>query len=169
MIESLETEFLGRNSVSKNVKNHSHMYTLRPAMAADYDFLYDLHRAALRDYIEAIWGWDEEWQAKYFADAFNPDQRRIIQVDGRDAGVLVVEERPSEIYLNLIELLPGFQGRGVGTAIINDLAADAHGRGLPMTLHVLKANTPARRLYERLGFQVVADEENRYGMEKLPP
>ena len=144
------------------------MYTFRPTVAADYDFLYDLHRAAMRDYIEATWGWDEEWQAEYFRKNFDPQQRQIIQVNGRDAGVLVVEERPDEVYLGLIELLPEFQGHGFGTAMITRLAADAHRRGLPLALHVLKANAPARQLYERLGFRVAEVEEIRYRMVYAP-
>ncbi|WP_157746395.1 hypothetical protein [Micromonospora inositola] len=35
---------------------------LRPATAADSTMCYLLHRAAMRTYIEAIWGWDEQTQ-----------------------------------------------------------------------------------------------------------
>lgn len=142
----------------------SQPYTLRPATAADYDFLYDLHRTTMRPYIEAIWGWHEDWQEEYFRKKFVPLTRRIIQVDGTDAGVVVVEQRPDELYLALIELLPVYQGRGIGTAIVNGLKATAHAAGQPLTLHVLRSNGPARRLYERLGFGLVADEGERYLM-----
>ncbi|WP_374686793.1 GNAT family N-acetyltransferase [Promineifilum sp.] len=140
------------------------MYSLRPATPEDHDFLYALNRATIREYVEPIWGWHEEWQEEYFRKKFDPQKWQVIQVDGRDAGVLVVEQRPDEVYLGLIELWPEFQGRGVGSAVVNRLKAEAHGRGQPLTLHVLKTNVPARRLYERLGFQVVAEEEYRYRM-----
>ena len=144
------------------------MYTLRPATVDDYDFLYGLHRSAMRDYIEAIWGWHEEWQAEYFRRKFDPLTRQIIVIDGADAGVLVVEERPDEVYVGLIELLPAYQGRGLGTVILSGLRAEAHHRGLPLTLHVLRTNLPARRLYERLGFHVVAEEGYRRRMVCAP-
>jgi ribosomal protein S18 acetylase RimI-like enzyme len=118
--------------------------------------------------VEPIWGWDEEWQANYFRQKFDPGRQRIIVCDGHDAGVLVVEERPDEIYVGLIELLPAYQRRGIGAAILNQLAADAHRRGLPLALHVLTSNDPARRLYERLGFMVVAEEEYRRRMVSRP-
>jgi ribosomal protein S18 acetylase RimI-like enzyme len=35
-----------------------------------------------------------------------------------------------------------------------------------MMLHVLKSNDPARRLYEKLGFVVVGEEEHRFKMVK---
>lgn len=143
-------------------------YTLRPATEQDYDFLYELNKVALRDYIEPIWGWHEEWQQEYFRRKFEPQRRRIIQVDGRDAGVLVVEWREDEIYLGLIELLPEFQRRGIGTAVVADLLARARARRLPLALHVLKTNALARRLYERMGFEIVKEEEVRYRMRYAP-
>ena len=110
-------------------------YALRPVTEQDYDFLYDLHKVAMRDYIEPIWGWHEEWQQEYFRRKFEPQRRRIIQVDGRDAGVLVVEWREDEIYLGLIELLPEFQRRGIGAAVVTAQpirAATVRGMSLSM-------------------------------------
>jgi len=139
-------------------------YTLRPATPADFDFLFALHRAAMRAYIEPIWGWHEDWQLEYFREKYDSRQRQIIQVEGQDVGVLVVERRADELYLGLIELLPAFQGRGIGTAIIRGLIAQARAEGRPLGLHVLRTNAPARRLYERLGLRVVGEEPNRYRM-----
>lgn len=139
-------------------------YTLRPATPADFDFLFALHRAAMRAYIEPIWGWHEDWQLEYFREKYDSRQRQIIQVEGQDAGVLVVERRADELYLGLIELLLAFQGRGIGTAIIRGLIAQARAEGRPLGLHVLRTNAPARRLYERLGLRVVGEEPNRYRM-----
>ena len=139
-------------------------YTLRPATDDDFAFLFGLHRAAMGQYIETIWGWHDDWQEEYFRRKFDPSARQVIQVEGRDAGVVVVEQRPDEVYLSLIELLPEFQQRGIGTQIVNDIKATAHNAGLPVTLHVLRTNEQARRLYERLGFQVIGDEEVRLHM-----
>lgn len=143
-------------------------YALRPATPDDFDFLFTLHRSAMRQYIETIWGWNDDWQQEYFRRKFDPAARQVVQVEGRDAGVVVVERRPDEVYLGLIELLPEYQGRGIGTQIVNDIKAAAHGAGLPMALHVLRSNDPARRLYERLGFQSDAAEGDRLHMVCQP-
>ncbi len=140
------------------------MYTLRPATPADFEFLYQLHRAAMKAYIEAIWGWEESWQRDYFQAKWEPSKRQIIQVEGQDAGVLVIEDRDDEYYLGLIEILPEYQGQGVGTAVIQNFIAAAQAQNLPATLHVLKANPAAHHLYERLGFTLIAEEEHRYLM-----
>lgn len=141
---------------------------LRQATADDYAFLYALHVTTMREYVEQIWEWHDAWQEEYFARKFHPAAHQVIVVDGRDAGTLVVEWRPDEVYVALIELLPAYQGRGIGSALLHSLIAEAHGRGLPVTLHVLKPNTPARRLYERLGFRVAGDEEHRWRMMNRP-
>ena len=45
---------------------------LRPATPADSEFCYQLHKAAMGDYVAAIWGWDEQVQRGLHARAFNP-------------------------------------------------------------------------------------------------
>jgi ribosomal protein S18 acetylase RimI-like enzyme len=51
-----------------------------------------------------------------------------------------------------------------GTAVMRRVLAEAASRGLPVTLQVLKANEGARRLYERLGFQVTGQVEHHLRM-----
>lgn len=142
-------------------------YTLRPATADDDDFLWRLHVAAMREYVERTWGWDEGAQAAIFRERSDPANSRIVIVAGRDAGVLVVERRPDRIFLSRIQLLPGAQGRGVGTAIVGDLLAEAGREGVPVALRVLRVN-PARRLYERLGFAVTEETPTHYLLRALP-
>lgn len=56
---------------------------LQPATTADNEFCYRLHRAAMRPYVEAIWGWDEATQRDFHQRGFNPSQTQIITVDDR--------------------------------------------------------------------------------------
>lgn len=139
-------------------------YTLRPATQNDYNFLYQLHVATIRDAVEATWGWDEEFQRRYFEEHWDPGPRRIIVVQGQDVGMVQVETYQDEIFLALIEVAPQWQGKGIGSAVIRDVQARAREAGLPLTLHVLKANPKAKRLYERLGFVVVEEREERFVM-----
>lgn len=115
-------------------------------------------------YIEKTWGWEDKWQQEYFARKFDPRKRQIIVIDEQDAGVIALEHRVDEHYLALIEILPAFQRSGIGTSIMRRLIDIAHKDGLPISLHVLKANFPARQFYERLGFAVVHEEDIRYKM-----
>ena len=138
---------------------------LRPATWADYDFLYALKRAALRPYVEQTWGkWDEAQQEDWFRRHFTPEENQIITYHNQDIGVLSVDRRESDIFIGNIELLPEFQGKGIGTTIINIILTEARRKQLPVTLQVLKVN-PARRLYERLGFTITAETPTHYLMQ----
>lgn len=55
-----------------------------------------------------------------------------------------------------IDLLPGWQGRGYGRALINTLLTALHEHGVPAVhLCVVRANTTARAFYDRLGFRLL--------------
>ncbi|MHB8648392.1 MAG: GNAT family N-acetyltransferase [Thermomicrobiales bacterium] len=140
-------------------------HQLRQATWADYGFLYRLHVAAMRDLVTRVWGWDDAWQEEYFADHFNPAHSRIVVMDGKDVGVVAVEWDATEAFLTNIEILPAYQGRGLGTALVTEIIAEAKARHLPVRLQVLKIN-PARRLYERLGFIVTGETATHFLMTK---
>ena len=143
------------------------MYALRPATEADYDFLYRLHTATMKEYVAALWGWDEAAQQRMFRERFDPSSRQVIVVDGQDAGALEVEWGKDEVFIDNIGIAPEFQRRGIGAAILKDIFDEAAARGLPVALRVLRGN-PARRLYERLGFVVVEETTERFFMRRDP-
>jgi hypothetical protein len=43
-------------------------------------------------------GWDDAVQRKLHAHAFRPGQWQVITAGGVDAGLLIVEYRPAEVY-----------------------------------------------------------------------
>jgi ribosomal-protein-alanine N-acetyltransferase len=68
-----------------------------------------------------------------------------------------------EIHINNVAVLPQFRGRGIGTALMQHVLAEAHRLGaIRATLEVRASNTLALRLYERLGFYVAATRRNYY-------
>jgi len=139
--------------------------SLRSIHGSDYDFLWRLHNEALREYVEKTWGWDEDWQRADFRERFEDRIKgKIITVDGVDAGYFWVNEKENEMFLVSIHLLPEFQNRGIGTRLITQLFETTE---KPVTLQVLKVN-PARRLYERLGFEVFEETETHFKMMRKP-
>ena len=136
---------------------------LRSATLADSELCYQLHCAAMRGYVEAIWGWDEVAQRDYHQCGFDPTSTRIITVDGCDAGVLIVDYRAAEIYLGRIELHPDYQGRGIGGHLVQQLLHEAATCYQALILDVLAVNPRAYQLYRRLGFQ----EVGRHGKNNI--
>ena len=82
-------------------------------------------------------------------------------------GVLAVVRDASAVYLHNIEVLPAYQGHGLGTHLISALLAEAHHSGRPLALQVLKVN-PARHLDARLGFTITEETPIHYVMAAWP-
>jgi ribosomal protein S18 acetylase RimI-like enzyme len=118
----------------------------------------------MRDVIEQTWGWDEMWQQADFDRRLGEYLVSIIECDGQAAGGLLVELKPDSVYIHELQMMPEYQQRGIGTAVIQGVIGDAAHRGMAVTLSVVPANPRARQLYERLGFYVTAVEPPFYRM-----
>jgi ribosomal protein S18 acetylase RimI-like enzyme len=95
---------------------------------------------------------DAHYRGNYPGASFD-----VLVVGGLPAGRLYVSRRPEEIRVMDIALLPEFRRRGIGERVLRDVLAEADRDGVPVSLSVAW-NNPARRLYERVGFSVVADQ-----------
>ena len=135
----------------------------RAAVEKDVDFLYSLHVATMKQYVDQVWGWEDVYQESLFRKNYVPANIQIIEYDDKDIGMLSVEEREGDVFLSTIEIRPEYQGKGIGTAIIKKMVADSAKKTKPVTLQVLKVN-PAKGLYERLGFEVVEETKTHYRM-----
>jgi ribosomal protein S18 acetylase RimI-like enzyme len=143
---------------------------LRPPEPADTPWLWELKVAALRSYVEQTWGvWDETLQRDFFARGLRSPHLRVIELAGIGrVGAIELARRGSEFHLGRIELLPAWQGRGLGTRLLGEILDEARAAGKPVRLQVLRVN-PARRLYERLGFRADGETATHVLMSWHPP
>ena len=139
-------------------------YTLRQATVEDFPGCLGIRNEAMREYIEQIRGWDEDYEERRFRGNFHPDKTRVILSDDRVIGFLGVREEDDALYVAQAYIIPEYQGRGIGTALMREVLAD----GRPVVLKVTKLNTGARRLYERLGFQVESEDADSFRMWAEP-
>jgi GNAT superfamily N-acetyltransferase len=91
--------------------------TTRPATQADYHFLYTLHKLALGLYVEATWGWDEEFQGKRFRDEWEPTANQVVLLGGEPIGCLRVEDHDDHVFVDYIALMPEHQRHGIGASM----------------------------------------------------
>jgi ribosomal protein S18 acetylase RimI-like enzyme len=136
---------------------------LQQARAEHYDFALHLYLLTMRPYVQELTVWDEQKQRATFAAQWKREEVRIMSVDGKDVGWLQVAELPAEIRLQKFFVSPEYQRSGIGSEILSNLLATWRSTGKKIVLRVLK-NNPARRLYERLGFSVVAEEDVTFRM-----
>ena len=137
-------------------------YQLRPVTDADRAWLFALKRTVMADYVAQTWGeWDNVWQQVRFDTMFSSQERKIIVADGHDAGHVHVERLPTEVHFGIIELLPEFQRRGLGTRILRTLQAEAEARRRSIRLQVLRVN-PAHRFFTGLGFKLTGENATHY-------
>jgi len=142
-------------------------YRIRPAIAEDVGFLADVVIEATRaqgrlpdDFDERQWreGF-ADWTMQQVRGEIPDSTTSVVEVGNQRAGRLRVTRTAGFIELSGIQLLPGIQRHGIGTAIIEDLQAQAAAVGIPLDLGVEKDNPQARKLYERLGFRQISESE----------
>jgi ribosomal protein S18 acetylase RimI-like enzyme len=150
---------------------------LRPITDEDRDLLYRIYASTREDELAQV-AWDEDQKAAFLHMQFEaqhhyyhanyPDaQFQVILLDHEPAGRLYLHRWPREIRIVDIALLPDYRHRGIGSALLGEILAEADRGGLAVTIHVECFN-PALRLYERLGFRKVEDKGVYYFMERRP-
>ena len=143
------------------------MVSLRPAKQEDFDFLWRLHCSAMKPYVEATWGWDDEWQHNHFREHFDAQKLQIIVFDAEDIGVLSLEAKDGGTFLANMSIRPEYQRKGIGTTVIQRVLDESTEKKQPVSLQVLKVN-PAKELYSRLGFRLVGETETHFLMTRDP-
>jgi len=128
---------------------------LRAAADADTAFLLTLRQLAMGPHRLAagIVETDDQNLAKVRKDF---DVAFVVLHDGERIGLFKARQDATPWLISQIQLLPGWQGRGIGTELVSRFVAEARAHGEAVELGVLKIN-PARRMYERLGFKVIAE------------
>jgi GNAT superfamily N-acetyltransferase len=91
----------------------------------------------------------------------------VIQIYDACVGVFVVERCSTHIQLEQIYLLPEYQRRGIGKALLNRLIVEALESNIPIRLRVMAVN-PAKSFYEQHGFVITEATTEFLFMEKTP-
>ena len=146
------------------------MYELifRKATTHDSEFAYNTKKAAFREYVEKVWGWNEQEQRLLHERRFQSQDFYIIQVSGIDVGIMATAHQPDCVKVNQIYILPEHQNRGIGAECVKHIIKDADTLKLPVRLQVLKVNNRAISFYERFRFQRTGESETHILMERPP-
>lgn len=139
---------------------------LRVALANDADrvALYTPYKAALHPYVHWAWGWDENKERHNFFERLPPSGLFKLVFKGQCIGGFCLDTAGAAVWhLRTFFIHPQLHGQGLGTAVLQHLIRQAQDQRRALTLHVIHIN-PAKRLYERLGFEVIEQEEKTFLM-----
>jgi len=139
---------------------------LRKAAPSDSEFAYRTKKAAFRQYVEQVWGWDEEEQRQLHLRRFSSQEFSVMQLSGVDVGIMAIVHELDCVKLNQIFILPEYQRRGIGTACIMRVIEDAAAAGLSVRLQVLKVNSRAIAFFQKLGFNSIGESDTHFRMER---
>lgn len=149
---------------------------LRPQTEADWPFLRDLFVSRRWAEVCAVPGWSDaqrlaflhnqaQLQQRHYTEHFSSAAFLLIERQQITTGRLCIQRGANALHLVDIALLPDWQGQGMGTALIKAMLREAG--ELPCTLNV-EAFSPAKRLYQRLGFTSTSEEGFYQQMQRLP-
>jgi ribosomal protein S18 acetylase RimI-like enzyme len=152
-------------------------HSARPATEADVAFLTEVVIEATRAQGRFPADFDAAQEAEFrkgFA-AWTTEQVRgeipdsvtsVLMLEGQDVGRLRVVRTEKELELGGLQLLPSYQGRGIGGAILRELLAEAEASGRRFVLSVEQDNPRARSFYESSGLRVVGETERDFVMAR---
>lgn len=163
----------GENMMIPQTQNVS--YYLRKRGSQDEPFLLQLYMAQQQEVMRS-WGWDIAQQQVFlemqyrarnagYATAYPDSVSNIIcDPDQVSIGRMLISNQQKAIHLVDIALLPAYQRRGIGTQVLSDLQKRGMTEGKKITLQV-PCDSSARRLYVRLGFQLIRQDPVYVQME----
>jgi ribosomal protein S18 acetylase RimI-like enzyme len=156
-------------------------YAIRPAREADEPFLTEMlwlattwrdgpptssvenvrRKPALARYVR---GWGRDGDAGFIAEAASGTRVgaawfRVFS--DAEPGFGFVDERTPELS---IAVVPEARCRGMGTALLRTLVAEARSQGFPAVSLSVERDNPAVALYEREGFERVRADADAYTM-----
>ncbi len=141
---------------------------LRKATASDSEFAYQTKKVAFKEYVDIVWGWNEDEQRQLHERRFRSQDFWVMQWSGADIGILAVVRESDAVKVNQMFIVPEHQSKGIGAACISHVIADASAFHLPVRLQVLKVNDRAFSFYRRMGFVKTGETATHILMEKPP-
>lgn len=128
-------------------------------------FIRALTKENFYDIINRTIGWDEELHQQ---EPRFPERYRMVRKNHDHLiGFFCIRAAEDYLYLHTIQLIPASRNQGYGTALLLIIENIANLKNLQrIQLSVFKEN-PAQRLYQKLGYQPIAQDKYLIRMEKL--
>ncbi|HET7864091.1 MAG TPA: GNAT family N-acetyltransferase [Burkholderiaceae bacterium] len=137
-----------------------------PAKPGDAEALVALRIEAMRPSLERIGRFDPARARERFLAGFSPGHTRHVDAGGERVGFLVTRPQADSLLLDHLYIHPAHQGRGIGSAVLEQVFEEARALALPVRVGALRGSD-SNRFYLRHGFQEV--EQGDHDIHYLRP
>ncbi len=148
--------------------------TLRPATAADDDFLLSVYSSTRAEELNRV-PWTAEQkegfvkmqfaaQKQHYAATFPQASHDVIYLDETAAGRIYLDRGAEAFHILDITVLPQYRNQGIGSLLLRRLIDEAGKSVKPATIYIESFN-PSLRLFERLGFQKDQEKDFQFLMK----
>ena len=111
--------------------------------------------------------WNEWEEDEYHKEVFGVKGLRVILCKARRVGFIGVREEDGAIIIDQFCIDRRHQNKGIGAAVMQKVFEEPFCQGKTIKLDVLRKN-PAIRLYERLGFVFISDDDKLAYFQRRP-
>lgn len=142
--------------------------TVRQATEKDFEALVDLRTRAMRESLERIGRFEPDRVRARLRDTFAPESMQIMLQDNSIVGCVTVRVvDASNAWLEHFYLEPTLQGRGIGSAMIEAIHAEADAEGRTLRLCVLR-ESQANSFYRKHGYRETHSKDFDVYYERPP-
>lgn len=136
---------------------------IRRGELEDQDWLFELFRSTMQNYIDVAWGWDELLQHEGFNTSLPAKNFRVLLSNGTRVGSYHCSEKPGYLLLDMILVDPAQQRRGYGRNMMDRVKEKSRLTHKPIHLSVLKTN-PAVAFHMACGFEQIESDRHSLRM-----
>jgi len=161
--------------VTPTRSDNKRILSLRLSQPIDEELLAAVYADTAQEEL-SLFAWSAEQKAVFCLMQFRMQTRAyemrfpdaecyVIEHEGQDVGRLLINRGHDEIRLIDVALLAKFRNNGLGTILLEDLMEEAQAARKSIGLSVLKTNLNATRLYEKLGFRSIDENQTHIAMQ----
>jgi len=131
---------------------------LRRATEDDVGFYFQIRKLTIKPLIEAYRPWDEDAEKRDIIKKVDIERDNIIMLGQKAIGLFSYFESDKEIYLSLMNILPEYQSKNIGTNLLLDLKNKADRLNRVIRLDTYQNNFRAIKFFEKAGYEIIASK-----------
>jgi ribosomal protein S18 acetylase RimI-like enzyme len=153
-------------------------FYLRPVTNDDESFLYSIYKASRaaefaplqlpEAQFDTLMRMQYQLREQSYRGQYPDARHSIVCLESLPMGHIRIHRTPVEYRIVDIAFEAGAQGRGIGTAVVNSLIAEASEARIPLRCSVATNNPGSLRFHQRLGFTVIAEDPMYLELEHSP-